>query len=52
MSMYRQLWLAVIVSTLLALIGGLLGSTLGARVYLQEQLQMKNMDNASVLALP
>ncbi|MDQ1303719.1 MAG: hypothetical protein QG595_1702 [Pseudomonadota bacterium] len=51
MSMYRQLWLAVIVSTLLALIGSLLGSTLGARVYLQDQLQMKNMDNASVLAL-
>ncbi|MFA5243404.1 MAG: EAL domain-containing protein [Sulfuricella sp.] len=51
MSMYRQLWLAVIVSTLLALIGSLLGSTLGARVYLQEQLQMKNMDNAAVLAL-
>ncbi len=51
MSMYRQLWLAVIVSTLLALIGSLLGSTLGARVYLQEQLQMKNSDNASALAL-
>lgn len=51
MSMYRQLWLAVIVSTLLALIGSLLGSTLGARGYLQEQLQMKNMDNAVALAL-
>lgn len=51
MSMYRQLWLAVIVSTLLALIGSLLGSTLGARGYLQEQLQMKNVDNAVALAL-
>lgn len=51
MSMYRQLWLAVIVSTLLALIGSLLGSTLGARVYLQEQLHMKNTDNAAALAL-
>ncbi|MDQ1303560.1 MAG: hypothetical protein QG595_1543, partial [Pseudomonadota bacterium] len=50
-SMYRQLWFAVIVSTFLALTGSLLGSTLGARVYLQEQLQMKNRDNASVLAL-
>jgi len=51
MSMYRQLWLAVIMSTLLALIGGLLGSTLNARVYLQEQLGMKNEDNAAALAL-
>ena len=51
MSMYRQLWLAIIVSTLLALIGSLLGSTLNARVYLQEQLQMKNVDNAVALAL-
>lgn len=51
MSMYRQLLLAVIVSTLLALVGGLLGSTLNARSYLQEQLRMKNEDNAAVLAL-
>lgn len=51
MSMYRQLLLAVVVSTLLALVGGLLGSTLNARAYLQEQLRMKNEDNAAVLAL-
>ena len=38
MSMYRQLWLAVIVSTLLALIGSLLASSLRARSYLSEQL--------------
>lgn len=51
MSMYRQLWLAVIVSTLLALGGSLLASTLAARAYLSEQLTLKNADNATTLAL-
>lgn len=51
MSMYRQLWLAIILSTLLALIGSLLASTLSSRTYLTEQLRMKNEDNATVLAL-
>ena len=51
MSMYRQLWLAIILSTLLALIGSLLASTLSSRAYLKEQLRMKNADNATVLAL-
>ena len=51
MSMYRQLWLALILSTSLALIGSLLAATLSARSYLQEQLRMKNADNATVLAL-
>lgn len=51
MSMYRQLWLAIIVSTLLALTGSLLSSVLTARTYLVEQLHMKNVDNAATLAL-
>jgi len=51
MSMYRQLWLAVIVSMLVALAGSLLASSLGARSYLSEQLAMKNADNAAALAL-
>ena len=51
MSMYRQLWLAIIVSTLLALGGSLLASMLSARAYLEQQLTMKNEDNASALAL-
>lgn len=51
MSMYRQLWLAIIISTLLALLGSLLASTLSARAYLSEQLSMKNADNAAALAL-
>lgn len=51
MSMYRQLWLAIVVSTLLALLGSLLASTLSARAYLSEQLSAKNADNAAALAL-
>ena len=51
MSMYRQLWLAIILSTSLASLGSLLVSTLSARTYLNEQLRMKNADNATVLAL-
>lgn len=51
MSMYRQMWLAIILSTLLALLGGLLASTLNARGYLSEQLSAKNNDNATALAL-
>ena len=51
MSMYRQLWLALILSTLLALAGGLFAATLNARAYLQEQLRAKNTENATVLAL-
>lgn len=51
MSMYRQLWLALILSTTLSLVGGFLASTLGARVYLEEQLRLKNNDTAAALAL-
>lgn len=51
MSMYRQLWLAVVISTLLALAGSLLASTLAARTYLSQQLTLKNADNATTLAL-
>ncbi|MBK9351431.1 MAG: EAL domain-containing protein [Sulfuritalea sp.] len=51
MSMYRQLWLAIIVSMLLALAGSMLATLLSARAYLEQQLEMKNADNASALAL-
>jgi diguanylate cyclase (GGDEF)-like protein len=50
MSMYRQLWIALIIGTLLALAGGLLATTLSARSYLQTQIELKNIDNATVLA--
>lgn len=51
MSMYRQLWFAIILSTLIALAGSLFASTMSSRAYLNEQLRMKNSDNATVLAL-
>lgn len=51
MSMYRQIWLSLILTTLLSLAGGLLASTLSARSYLADQLRMKNEDNAASLAL-
>lgn len=51
MSMYRQLWLAIVTSTLLALAGSLFASILSARGYLESQLSLKNADNAAVLAL-
>jgi EAL domain-containing protein (putative c-di-GMP-specific phosphodiesterase class I)/GGDEF domain-containing protein len=51
MSMYRQLLLAIILSTLLAILGGLFASTVNTRTYLIEQLNTKNIDNATVLAL-
>lgn len=51
MSMFRQLWLAIIASTLMALFGSLLVSMLSARAYLESQLSIKNTDNATALAL-
>lgn len=51
MSMFRQLWLAIIASTLMALAGSLLASMLSARAYLESQLSIKNTDNATALAL-
>ncbi len=51
MSMFRQLWLAIIASTLMALAGSLLVSLLSARDYLESQLSIKNTDNATALAL-
>lgn len=51
MSMYRQLWLAIIVSMLLALTGSLFASLFSARAYLEQQLSMKNADTAAALAL-
>lgn len=51
MSMYRQLFLAIILSSILALVGSVVTSTLTTRAYLVEQLSVKNQDNASALAL-
>uniref|UniRef100_Q47AP8 Diguanylate cyclase/phosphodiesterase n=1 Tax=Dechloromonas aromatica (strain RCB) TaxID=159087 RepID=Q47AP8_DECAR len=51
MSLFRQLWLAVIVSTLIAFAGSFVASMLTARHYLEQQLAIKNNDNAASLAL-
>jgi diguanylate cyclase (GGDEF)-like protein len=51
MSMYRQFWLALFTSMLLAFGGSMIASLLSARAYLESQLSIKNADNASALAL-
>lgn len=51
MSLFRQLWLAVISMTIVIFIGSFLVSVLTARAYLEQQLSIKNLDNAGALAL-
>jgi EAL domain-containing protein (putative c-di-GMP-specific phosphodiesterase class I) len=51
MSLYKQLWLSVILLMLLIFGGILVVSSLSAKAYLEEQLYMKNSDNATALAL-
>lgn len=51
MSLYRQLWLAVIATTLVAFSGSFILGMLSTRSYLEEQLGIKNADNAAALAL-
>src|SRR5574343_1561809 len=51
MSLFRQIWIAVIASTVIAFAGIFLASMLAARHYLEQQLAIKNNDNAASLAL-
>ncbi|MFP5306245.1 MAG: EAL domain-containing protein [Gammaproteobacteria bacterium] len=51
MSLTRQLWLAIAVMMALAFGGTFLISTAAARHYLEQQLFVKNVDNATALAL-
>jgi diguanylate cyclase (GGDEF)-like protein len=51
MSIYRQLWLAIIGMTILSFTGSFAVSVFTARKYIEQQLYMKNADNASSLAL-
>src|SRR5690606_17890475 len=51
MSLIKQLWIVVILLLLLVLAGNFVISTLTAKTYLQEQLRLKNIDNANTLAL-
>jgi len=51
MSLIKQLWIGIIVMLLLALGGSFAISLMSAKNYLEEQLRVKNMDNANSLAL-
>ena len=51
MSLIKQLWLAIIVVMTIAFGGSMVVSVLSARHYLEQQLQVKNIDNATALAL-
>jgi hypothetical protein len=51
MSLIKQLWIGIIVLLLLILSGNFVISTITAKTYLQEQLRLKNIDNANSLAL-
>lgn len=51
MSLFRQLWLAVILVTLTSFIGSFAVSMLSTRSYFEQQLHRKNIDSANSLAL-
>ncbi len=51
MSLYKQLWLAVVLLLAMVFSVSFLVTTLSARAYLEKQLSMKNADNATSLAL-
>lgn len=51
MSLVKQLWIAIALVMTIAFGGSLVVSVLSARGYLEQQLQVKNIDNATSLAL-
>jgi EAL domain-containing protein (putative c-di-GMP-specific phosphodiesterase class I)/GGDEF domain-containing protein len=51
MSLIKQLWIAIISVMTITFGGSMLVSVLSARHYLEQQLQVKNIDNATALAL-
>lgn len=51
MSLIKQLWIGILILLLAALGGNFVISTLTAKTYLEEQLSLKNIDNANSLAL-
>lgn len=51
MSLIKKLWLAIAIIMLLAFGGSLVVSTISSKIYLEKQLEMKNIDNAASLAL-
>lgn len=51
MSLVKQLWMGIFFILILALGGSFFISTVTAKHYLEQQLQLKNIDNATSLAL-
>jgi diguanylate cyclase (GGDEF)-like protein len=51
MSLIKQLWIAIALVMTIAFGGSMVVSVLSARHYLEQQLQVKNIDNANALAL-
>jgi EAL domain-containing protein (putative c-di-GMP-specific phosphodiesterase class I)/GGDEF domain-containing protein len=51
MSLFRQLWLSIVGLTVFVFLGSFLVSVFSARNYLEQQLLIKNGDNAAALAL-
>lgn len=51
MSIYRKLLLALLLSSIVALVGSVVTTTMNVRSYYVDQLRLKNQDNASSLAL-
>lgn len=51
MSLYKQLWIGIALLMTLAFGGSFIVSSVSAKSYLQEQLTIKNSDNANALAL-
>lgn len=51
MSLFRRLWLVVLLTTVFAFLGSFVVSMLTARDYLEQQLYTQSMDNAASLAL-
>jgi len=51
MSLIKQLWIAIITVMAIAFAASTVVSVFSARQYLQQQLQVKNIDNATSLAL-
>ena len=47
MSLVKQLWIAIALVMTMAFGGSLVVSVLSARHYLEQQLQVKNIDNAT-----
>ena len=47
MSLFKQLWLAIVILLTLVFGGSFIVSSLSAKAYLEQQLSMKNADNSN-----